>query len=101
MKRSVRVELTARCRESFETQLQDVVACQYFAKTGSVPREGTKVRLAIRLRQPLVETEEGDSVGYLPPEYEYVMRCPGYAYAGVVIMSRSGTDPVVMIRLDP
>jgi hypothetical protein len=89
----------SRCMERIRTQVQDVRSCQYYSLDGDVPPKGTVIRVAIR-KHPLAETENGVAVGFLPPEFDYILDCAGYEYTGVVVLSRRGPQPVVLIDLE-
>lgn len=84
--------------------LEEVARCEYFAAHASLPPVGTPVAVRPSLvgGRVAVETSSGEVVGFLPTEYNYVLRCmkQDYSYAGEVTSSTAKPIPVVRVDLE-
>ncbi len=89
-----------RCGKAFSANLEEVEQCDYFKHHNSGPPAGTKVDIKHKKRI-VVETEGGESVGFLPTKFNYVAQCiaDGYSYSGKVTFSKKG-PPVAVVTLD-
>lgn len=88
-----------------DISLEEVARCEYYRKYSDVPRLSTQVRV----RQALVEhrigveNRNGELLGYLPTEYNYLVGCMkiGFSYVGLVKSSLNVKIPRVNIDLRP
>jgi hypothetical protein len=84
--------------------LEEVGRCDYFTTHGSLPTVGTPVAVRTTLvsRRVAVETTAGEVVGFLPTEFNYLLRCmtEGFSYAGKVTSVVSKPVPVVRVDLE-
>ncbi len=87
------------CDNAFATTLEDVDRCEYFKNHKSVPPIGTEVIVSLKGRL-LVDTLAGETIGYLPTEYNYLAGCmkKKRSYGGQV--SSATTKPVIRVRVD-
>lgn len=95
-------DLINRCDRAVATALEDVETCDYYKKHSKVPAKGAYVRIEKKMRLVAVD-ENGDVIGHLPTEYNYLLGCltDGYQYEGEV--SGSFDTPVhsVYIAVTP
>lgn len=91
-------DLINKCDRAVATVLEDVETCDYYKKYGKVPAKGTYVRIDKTMRLVAVD-ENGDVIGHLPTEYNYLLEClnEGYQYEGVV--SGSFDIPVLSVYI--
>lgn len=95
-------DLINKCDRAVATVLEDVETCDYFKKKGKVPAKGTYVKIALKTRLVALD-ENGDVIGYLPTEYNYLLGClnDGYQYEGEVSGSFDTPVPSVYIAATP
>ena len=95
-------DLINKCDRAVATVLEEVATCDYYKKNGHVPAKGTYVKIGLKTRLVAFD-ENGDVIGYLPTEYNYLLEClnDGYQYEGEV--SGSFETPVhsVYIAVTP
>ena len=86
-------DLINKCDRAVATVLEDVETCDYFKKNGKIPEKGTYVKIALKTRLVALD-ENGDVIGYLPTEFNYLLEClnDSYQYEGEV--SGSFNNPV-------
>ena len=91
-------DLINKCDRAVATVLEDVETCDYFKKKGNVPVKGTYVKIALKKRLVALD-ENGDVIGYLPTDYNYLLEClnKGYQYEGEV--SGSFDTPVLSVYI--
>lgn len=91
-------DLINKCDRAVATVLEDVETCDYYKKYGKVPAKGTYVRIDKTMRLVAVD-ENGDVIGHLPTEYNYLLKClnEGYQYEGEV--SGSFDIPVLSVYI--
>ncbi len=84
------------------TALEDVGTCDYYKKKGHVPAKSTYVKIGLKTRL-VAMTEDGDVIGYLPTEFNYLFECisDGYQYEGEVSGSFDEPIPSVYIAVTP
>lgn len=89
-----------RCKQAFESELQEVSRCSYFVATKKVPPTKTVVRVVFNGLRLAVETKKGDELGYLPTRFNYLKTCidAGQHYEGTV--NASSLKPTPHIRVD-
>jgi hypothetical protein len=84
--------------------LEEVARCDYFTAHHALPPVGTPVAVRTKLVSGRigVETTAGELVGFLPTDYNYLLRCmkQGYTYAGKVASSILKPVPVVRVDLE-
>jgi hypothetical protein len=87
------------CEKAFNALLEDVERCSYYIKHKSLPPRGTEVSVSFS-RRLLVETLDGEAIGYLPTAYNYLAGCMknGRSYGGQV--SSASTKPIVRVHVD-
>jgi hypothetical protein len=93
-----------RCsRDLLDIPLEEVGRSEFFNAHQSLPGVGTSVRLRQTLLGPRlsVDTEAGESVGFLPTAYNYLVSCVrrGFSYAGKVTSSTLKPVPSVRVNL--
>ena len=95
-------DLVNKCDRAVATGLEDVSTCDYYKKNGHVPAKGTYVKIALNTRLVAID-ENGDVIGYLPTEYNYLLECltDGYQYEGEVSGSFETPVPSVYIAVTP
>lgn len=95
-------DLINKCDRAVATVLEDVETCDYFKKNGKVPSKGTFVKIALKTRLVALD-ENGDVIGHLPTEYNYLLEClnDGYQYEGEVSGSFDTPVPSVYIAATP
>lgn len=95
-------DLINKCDRAIATALEDVETCDYFKKKGIVPAKGTYVKIALKTRLVALD-ENGDVIGHLPTEYNYLLEClnDGYQYEGEVSGSFDTPVPSVYIAATP
>lgn len=95
-------DLINKCDRAVATVLEDVETCDYYKKYGHVPAKGTYVKIDIKTRLVALN-ENGDVIGYLPTEYNYLLGClsDGYQYEGEVSGSFDTPVPSVYIAVTP
>lgn len=95
-------DLINKCDRAVATVLEDVETCDYYKKYGHVPTKGTYVKIDIKTRLVALD-ENGDVIGYLPTEYNYLLEClsDGYQYEGEVSGSFDMPVPSVYIAVTP
>jgi len=85
--------------------LEEVGRCDYFIAHHAIPASGTPVVVRKKLvgGRIGVETTGGELIGFLPTDYNYLLRCmkQGYSYAGQVTSSVAKPVPVVRVDLEP
>lgn len=88
-----------KCLLAFSAILEEVERCEYFRIHRSSPAVGSSVQLLFDVR-PLIATEGGVVIGYLPTQYNYLVACleAGHSYVGFV--QRSTTSPLVNVVVD-
>jgi hypothetical protein len=94
---------TAQCeRPLSNVALEEVAVCDYFVTNHGLPATGTpvSVRKALVGHRIAVETTGGEVVGYLPTDFNYLLRCMtgGFSYSGKVVSAK--TKPVQVVRVD-
>lgn len=91
-------DLINKCDRAVATALEDVETCDYYKMYGKVPAKGTYVRIDKKMRLVAVD-ENGDVIGHLPTEYNYLLEClnDGYQYEGEV--SGSFDTPVLSVYI--
>lgn len=95
-------DLINKCDRAVATVLEDVETCDYYKKNGHVPAKGTSVIIILKTRLVAVD-ENGDVIGHLPTEYNYLLEClnDGYQYEGEVSGSFDTPVPSVYIAVTP
>lgn len=95
-------DLINKCDRAVATVLEDVETCDYYKKHGKVPAKGSYVRIDKKMRLVAVD-ENGDIIGHLPTEYNYLLEClnDGYQYEGEVSGSFDTPIPSVYIAATP
>ncbi|MBQ0088018.1 MAG: hypothetical protein KBT27_01625 [Prevotellaceae bacterium] len=95
-------DLVNKCDRAVATVLEDVETCDYYKKNGHVPAKGTSVIIILKTRLVAVD-ENGDVIGHLPTEYNYLLEClnDGYQYEGEVSGSFDTPVPSVYIAVTP
>lgn len=95
-------DLINKCDRAVATVLEDVETCDYYMKNGKVPAKGTYVKIALKTRLVALD-ENGDVIGHLPTEYNYLLEClnSGYQYEGEVSGSFDTPVPSVYIAATP
>lgn len=91
-------DLINKCDRAVATVLEDVETCDYYKKNKRVPTKGTYVKVAMKTRLVALD-ENGDVIGYIPTEYNYLLEClnDGYQYEGEV--SGSFVTPVISVYI--
>lgn len=86
-----------------DISLEEVARCEYYQKHSDVPRVSTVVRVRnVLVKHRIgVENKDGELLGYLPTEYNYLVGCmeAGYSYAGLVKSSLNVRVPRINIDL--
>ncbi|MGR6465812.1 hypothetical protein [Rhizobium sp. PAMB 3182] len=87
-----------RCRQAFNTELEDVAQYDFHSQNNDVPPPGTNLTIALRGRLVAVDSD-GTSVGALPTRLNYLAGClqDGVQYAGVVRSSANAAVPRVEV----
>lgn len=95
-------DLINKCDRALATVLEEVAICDYYKKNGHVPAKDTYVRIGLKTRLVAFD-ENGDVIGYLPTEYNYLLEClnDGYQYEGEVSGSFETPVPSVYIAVTP
>lgn len=95
-------DLINKCDRAVATVLENVETCDYYKKIGHVPTKGTFVKIVFKTRLAAVD-ENGDVIGHLPTEYNYLLEClnVGYQYEGEVSGSFDIPVPSVYIAVTP
>lgn len=95
-------DLINKCDRAVATVLEDIETCDYYMKNGKVPAKGTYVKIALKTRLVALD-ENGDVIGHLPTEYNYLLEClnGGYQYEGEVSGSFDTPVPSVYIAATP
>ncbi len=95
-------DLINKCDRAVATALEEVETCDYYKKKGNVPEKNTYVKIGFKARLVALN-EEGDVIGYLPTEYNYLLGClsDGYQYEGEVSGSFDTPVPSVYIAVTP
>lgn len=92
-----------RCLQDVRADLEEVGRSEYFGAHDSLPAAGTRVELRRETIGPRlsVDTAEGQSLGFLPTEYNYLLVCmkKGFTYSGEVSTSSLSPFPSVRIVL--
>lgn len=91
-----------RCARAFSTSLEDVEHGGYFKKHKAVPKVGTELRIA-RKKRLVAETVDGEVVGNIPTNLNYLSGCleDGYTYVGTVRDSTTGPVATVVVDFAP
>jgi hypothetical protein len=89
-----------RCARAISTALEDVEHSTYFKIHKTIPPAGTRLHVAQEKRIVAV-TDEGEIVGNLPTQYNYLAACltGGYTYVGQVRNASNG-PPVATVAAD-
>lgn len=95
-------DLINKCDRAVATVLEDVETCDYYMKNGKVPAKGTYIKIALKTRLVALD-ENGDVIGHLPTEYNYLLEClnSDYQYEGEVSGSFDTPVPSVYIAATP
>ncbi|MCR4826951.1 MAG: hypothetical protein K5882_08400 [Bacteroidales bacterium] len=95
-------DLINKCDRAVASVLEEVATCDYYKKNGHVPAKGTYVKIGLKIRLVAFD-ENGDVIGYLPTEYNYLLEClnDGYQYEGEVSGSFETPVPSVYIAVTP
>jgi hypothetical protein len=93
-----------RCEQDLrDVSLDEVGRSDYFRGHNSVPRVGTRVRLREATVGPRLSVDDtrGESVGFLPTEFNYLLLCMkrGFTYSGDVTASSDKPLPSVRVSL--
>lgn len=90
------------CNKAVATSLEDVATSNYFKKHGIVPPKGTPVVIISSSRIVAVD-DNGDVIGNLPTEYNYLLGCieEGYQYEGEVTDSFPTPFPSASVAVTP
>ena len=90
-------------RELLNVPLEEVGRSTYFHAHNNVPTPRTVVVLRATTMGPRlsIDLADGQSVGFLPTEYNYLVVCmkKGFAYSGEVTNSSQSPVPSVRINL--
>jgi len=88
-----------RCEKAFTAVLEEVERCSYYRQNSSLPVNGTAVTVRMQGRI-VVETNEGELIGYLPTQYNYLAICiqNGLSYAGIV--TSTSNIPISVVKVD-
>ena len=89
-----------RCLDDIVEQLEEVARCEYHKKRGEVPKVGTQVKV-VQQKRIAVTTVAGETIGYLPTQYNYLAAClaAGFKYRGKVQTSSNTPVPAVVVEL--
>ncbi len=89
------------CADSFTAKLEDVARAQYYASNGSLPPNGTDVK--VKLAGRLVVYGTGGDLGFLPTHYNYLAGCMnrGFSYGGKVVSSATTPIPTITVDIAP
>ena len=95
-------DLIDKCQRAVATVLEDVETCDYYKKFEKVPAKGTFVKIALKTRIVAIDNN-GDVMGYLPTEYNYLLEClnDGYQYEGEVSGSFENPVPSIYVAVTP
>lgn len=90
------------CDRAVATNLEDVATSDYYKKHGTVPPKGTTVTITSTSRIVAID-DNGDVIGNLPTEYNYLLGCieEGYQYEGEVTISFTSPFPSASIAVTP
>jgi hypothetical protein len=92
-------------QELLNVRLEEVGRSAYFQARNAVPNTGIPVNLrTARLGPRLsIDTADGQSIGFLPTEFNYLVVCmkKGFSYSGEVTASSLQPVPSVRINLRP
>ena len=90
-------------RDLANVLLEEVGRSAYFQAHNSLPAVGTAVRLRTERVGPRlsVDTAAGESIGFLPTKYNYLVVCmeKGFTYSGEVVNSSQKPAPFVRVNL--
>lgn len=97
-------EGTNKCEEPItNVALEEVARSEYYSRHAGVPPIGTEisVRRALVHGRIGVVTGENEVLGYLPVEYNHILRCmqQGFSYSGQVVVSSNRPVPTVRVTL--
>jgi len=95
---------TDKCaRDLLNISLEEVGRSTFFRAHSTVPVAGTAVSLRSTLVGPRlsIDTQDGQDIGFLPTEYNYLLVClkRGFTYSGEVTSSSQLRVPSVRINL--
>ena len=95
-------DLIDKCQRAVATVLEDVETCDYYKKFEKVPAKGTFVKIALKTRIVAIDNN-GNVMGYLPTEYNYLLEClnDGYQYEGEVSGSFENPVPSIYVAVTP
>ncbi len=95
-------DLINKCDRAVATALEEVETCDYYKKKENIHEKNTYVKIGFKARLVALN-EEGDVIGYLPTEYNYLLGClsDGYQYEGEVSGSFDTPVPSVYIAVTP
>lgn len=94
-----------KCIEPLENvYLDDVGRSDFYKKHKDIPKVETQVKLLDKVidgRLAVVIENTDEIVGFLPIEYNYLLRCinAGYSYIGKVVYSSLQPVPTVIVNL--
>src|SRR4051794_35612703 len=64
-----------RCREAFTATLEEVLRCDFYKSTGTVPPVGTDVNIIFNGVRLVATSLNGVEIGYLPTSRNYIRLC--------------------------
>jgi hypothetical protein len=88
-----------RCTTSITATLEESHRCTYFTKYKTVPPPGTPVNLH-RSGRVGVETDQGELIGFLPTQYNYLVSCMRNGYSYSVQITSSAMNPLLDIQVE-
>ena len=83
--------------------LEEVGRSAYSQAHDNLPPTGAAVHLRVQRVGPRlsIDTAEGESIGFLPTEYNYLVVCleKGFTYSGEVVTSSQKPTPFIRVNL--
>jgi hypothetical protein len=93
---------TDRCLQDVDVALEEVGISEYFSAHADLPPVGTQVVLRQQTIGPRLSVDTaGESLGFLPTEYNYLVVCmeKGFTYSGEVLNATQTPLPSVRVSL--
>jgi hypothetical protein len=91
-----------QCNQQIMTALEDVERCDFFINHSRLPDVGTPIQVSLAIRLTVI-TNEGETIGFLPTQYNYLAACikAGRNYQGVVASSSLRPISKVQVEIMP